>query len=165
MKWQQCCHVIRILQTAAITQWCSVRLVIERLMTRGSILELAMRRCVLGKKHFTLISHWGQAVIHCGGQPDERLANRIRKSALLWCGWSEVSCLLHTNEGNPAHSLLKIELRKLNSPKCNFYNCGVLPCRLGSFLHANKHATGLRLYHKKTAAYNSIFAKTWRMYF
>ena len=35
---------------------------IEKLLAPGSILELAMRRYVLGKNTFTLISHSGQAV-------------------------------------------------------------------------------------------------------
>ena len=36
-------------KTMAMTQWKSIELVIERLLTPGLILELAMCRCVLGK--------------------------------------------------------------------------------------------------------------------
>ena len=55
----------------------------KRLLIHGSILELAMRRCVLGKETFPI---GVKQSTRCDGlvvQPDERLANRYQKRMLL----------------------------------------------------------------------------------
>ena len=60
--------------------WQNVGLLIERLLALGSIPELAMRRCVLGKDIFI----GAKQSTRCA-QSGERLANRIQKgSGLVW---------------------------------------------------------------------------------
>ena len=70
---------------AAIAQLIkSLGLVMERLLTLGSILNLAMRRCVFGKDtYFTLGPSSLPLVV---AQLDKRLANRIHTKypALMW---------------------------------------------------------------------------------
>ena len=72
---------------AAVAQWWSVGLVIKNwLLTPGSILVLAMRRCVLGKDTLRLSPLGPSNPPVVVVQPDKRLANRTKKrcSALVW---------------------------------------------------------------------------------
>ena len=69
----------------------------KTLLTPGSILELAMRRCVLGKDTFyTYFPLRPSSLPVAAAQHDAKLANRTPKSALRWCGYAE--CLVHTDE-------------------------------------------------------------------
>ena len=52
---------------AAIAQWLSVGLMIERLLSSGSILELAMRRCVFRKDTLRFIPIEAKQSTHYGG--------------------------------------------------------------------------------------------------
>ena len=54
----------------------------QNLLVHGSIPELAIRRRVLGQDTYRLFSVGVKQSSRCGGQPDERLANRTQKSAL-----------------------------------------------------------------------------------
>ena len=90
---------------AAIAQWWTTGLVIERLLTPGSILELAMRRCVIGKNIYAYFPLGSSSLPVVVTQPDERLANRIQKkcSALVWLDRRRVPGLFErTND--PANS-------------------------------------------------------------
>ena len=52
---------------AAIAQWLSVRLMIQRMLSSGSILELATRRCVFGKDTLRFIPIGAKQSTHYGG--------------------------------------------------------------------------------------------------
>ena len=67
--------------------WKNIGLVIERLLTPGSISGLVMRRFVLGKDTLRLFSIWIQHSTRCGGPADERHKNRAQKSALHYSGY------------------------------------------------------------------------------
>ena len=56
-----------------------VRLVINMLLTLGSILKLAMRRCVLGKDALRLFSMRVKQSTRCGGQIDKTCKQNIKK--------------------------------------------------------------------------------------
>ena len=64
----------------------SVGLVIKKLLTPGLILELAMRRCVLGKTLYAYSPLGTSSLPDVVAQLDERLANKTPKSALHQSG-------------------------------------------------------------------------------
>ena len=59
---------------------------IERSLTPGSILELAMRCCVLGKDTLCLFPLGPSSLPVVEAQPYERPTNKTQKSALRWYG-------------------------------------------------------------------------------
>ena len=77
-------------------------LLIQKLLTTGSIPELAKRSCAIGKeKHFTLTCHWGPngptvVVAH----PNKKLANRGQKmsSAMLCVNVTGSEYLVYTHQ-------------------------------------------------------------------
>ena len=72
-----------------VAQWQSVGVVIERLLTPGSIPKLAMRRFVLGKDSLRFFRLGPSTLPVMVAQPDERLANRTHESALRWCSLTQ----------------------------------------------------------------------------
>ena len=71
---------------------------IKRLLTPGSILELAIRRCVRGKDTLSLFPLGPSLLPVVMFQHDKRLANRTPQNAVRWCGSVEAECLVHTIE-------------------------------------------------------------------
>ena len=71
---------------------------IKSFLVPGSILELAMRRCVIGKDTSLLFPNGAKQSPVVVAQPDERLETRTQKRALCWCGKADAACLVHTNE-------------------------------------------------------------------
>ena len=91
---------------------------IERLLTPGSILELAMSRCVLENSYFPLgqssgpaslgqsfIFHWGKPV--AVAQPDAKLGNRTPKRVpcVGVAKQAQNACLIRMNEAKGPRGL------------------------------------------------------------
>ena len=69
------------------------------LLTPGSIPELAMRRCVLGKDTLSVFSIGPSNLPAVVDQPDEIIANRTQKMVLcVGVGSTDAEFLVHTNE-------------------------------------------------------------------
>ena len=58
----------------------------ERLVARGSILELTMRRFALGKDSLRLFPIRAKQSTRCGGPACGKTSEKTKKVALLWCG-------------------------------------------------------------------------------
>ena len=73
---------------------------VESLLALGSIPELAMRRCVLGKNSLNDIFHWAQAVspLWWPSLTKDLQMEPKKVAALLGCGLTSTECLVHTNK-------------------------------------------------------------------
>ena len=74
--------LVSITLSLVVFHW---RLVIEMLLTPGSILELAKRRCLLGKNTLRLFPRVKQFT-RLGGPAWQKTCIKNQKSALCWCG-------------------------------------------------------------------------------
>ena len=83
---------------------------IERLLALGP--ELVMRSCVLGKDTLRLFPFGGRAVYPLWWPSlTIDLQTEPKKGALLWFGWAETECQVHTNERTIAKLHLEHRMR------------------------------------------------------